>query len=150
MLLGVLTATRKLPLEVLAPVLRALMDRAGTTLTDIIADGKQPMICSELIYRCYYEADTTGKLTLLIPATRVEHGSLTDIALQMALRYLDETSDNLSDDMKSLKKELQKFRKDYAKADPNVDMNWTEADFVTPYDLQKSPSLVKLGRLKLE
>lgn len=150
MLLGVLTAARKLPLEILAPVLRALMERAGTTLTNMIADGKQPMICSELIYRCYHEADTTGKLTLLIPATRVENGSLTDIALKIALQYLDKASDNMSDEMKSLKRELKQFRKDYAESDQNVDMDWSVADFITPYDLQKSPSLIKLGRLKLK
>ncbi|MCB0722870.1 MAG: hypothetical protein KDC42_11245 [Ignavibacteriae bacterium] len=150
MLLGVLTATRKLPLEILAPVVRSFIDRAGTIFTNMLAEGKQPMICSELIYRCYSEADTSERIKLIIPQAKIRGGSLADIMMAIAVTYLDNASDDMSSEMELLKKEIKKFKNDYMRADHRYDIDWTEADFVTPYDLQNSPSLVKLGRLKLE
>lgn len=58
LLLAVLTTTRRVPVPPeLEPIIRALLDQAADVLAKILATGKQPMICSELVYRCYAEAD---------------------------------------------------------------------------------------------
>jgi len=71
-LLAFLCLSRRIPLpRVARRVLRAVLDRAASVINDIIAHGKQPMICSELVYRCYDEAlpEQDDRYTLHIPGT---------------------------------------------------------------------------------
>lgn len=69
LLLALLTTARRVSADIsplLARILRAFLDEAFSLLTDLMADGKEPMICSELVYRCYTEADA-GKYAIGIP-----------------------------------------------------------------------------------
>jgi len=57
LLLAFLCASRKLPVTpVLGQLLRVVLDQAATAVETVLAGGKQPMICSEFVYRCYSEA----------------------------------------------------------------------------------------------
>ncbi|MGZ4962281.1 MAG: hypothetical protein ACXWC8_06975, partial [Limisphaerales bacterium] len=59
-LLAVLAATRRMPvisdIPFLRWMLRNILDNAAEALNRIIARGKEPMICSELVYRCYTQS----------------------------------------------------------------------------------------------
>ncbi|MFI5386683.1 MAG: hypothetical protein ACHQ50_11255, partial [Fimbriimonadales bacterium] len=55
--LAVLCITRKIPLPPTAKwFLRHLLDAAASTLNRLLAAGKEPMICTEFVYRCFDEA----------------------------------------------------------------------------------------------
>jgi hypothetical protein len=56
--LAVLCTTRQIPLPAIARMfLRKLLDAAVSILNRIIASGREPMICSEFVFRCFDEAD---------------------------------------------------------------------------------------------
>lgn len=93
LLLAMLGATRQLPVNgLLAGLLRHLLDGAAGVLARLASGKREPMICSEFVYRCYTEADprdddpftieidfARGKRTR--SEARVEPGSLLDLAL---------------------------------------------------------------------
>jgi hypothetical protein len=57
LLLAFLGLTRKLKATpILKTLLRKVLDRAASVASGIIGAGKEPMICSEFVYRCYDEA----------------------------------------------------------------------------------------------
>jgi hypothetical protein len=57
LLLAFLGLTRKLKATpILRTLLRKALDRAASVASGIIGAGKEPMICSEFVYRCYDEA----------------------------------------------------------------------------------------------
>lgn len=61
-ILAVLSTIRKLQISpVLRRLLRTLLDAAATELTRLSRAGKEPMICSEFVYRAYDEAETPIK-----------------------------------------------------------------------------------------
>jgi len=56
-LLALLSTVRKIPLPpIVRWLLRKLLDAAASVISAILAAGRQPMICSELVYRCFDEA----------------------------------------------------------------------------------------------
>ncbi|MBH1935275.1 hypothetical protein I5Q34_13500 [Streptomyces sp. AV19] len=56
-LLAVLCVTRRVPLPPGGRLLaRTALDRAAAALNAMAEMGRQPMICSEFVYRCHYEA----------------------------------------------------------------------------------------------
>ncbi len=57
LLLAVLSLTRKLKVNrFLRPLLRHLLDSASEVLLKLVPTKKEPMICSEFVFRCYEEA----------------------------------------------------------------------------------------------
>jgi hypothetical protein len=57
LLLAFLGLTRKLKATpILRTLLRKVLDRAAAVASGIVGAGKEPMICSEFVYRCYDEA----------------------------------------------------------------------------------------------
>jgi hypothetical protein len=55
--LALLCTVRRIPLpRVVRVLLRKVLDAAASLLNGILAAGRQPMICSEFVYRCYDEA----------------------------------------------------------------------------------------------
>jgi hypothetical protein len=73
LLLAFLALTRKLPVAVsLRALLRSILDRAAQVVSGIVGLGKEPMICSEFVYRCYDEAapEAAHLYSLEIPALR--------------------------------------------------------------------------------
>ena len=58
-LLALLCTTRKVQMTpILRRLLRTLLDAATVRLADLLRAGKEPMICSEFVYRAYDEADS--------------------------------------------------------------------------------------------
>ena len=57
LLLGLLIATRRMPLPGMAQAVRPLMDEAANTLNEWITGGRKVIICSELVYECYLTGD---------------------------------------------------------------------------------------------
>jgi hypothetical protein len=149
-LLSILASTRHLPLPVVMPLVRVYLDRAVATMPIFLSGGKEPMTCSELIYRCYAESDTTGKYRLQVLGTEPENleGQIYSGVRDASMPAIDSTiDDQLS---KQDQKEMKEFIALYAKAKNRSDAKtkWTTSDFVTPHDLMQSPNLKKIGRLK--
>ncbi len=65
LLLAILAETTALPVVGWIPglslILRTIFDAAGKVLTTLTALGHEPMICSELVFRCYKEAAEATK-----------------------------------------------------------------------------------------
>jgi hypothetical protein len=60
-LLAPLCLARKIPLPwPVKKAVRAILDHAAAALEVVFNAGKQPMICSEFVYRCYDEADAAA------------------------------------------------------------------------------------------
>src|SRR5262249_47861698 len=60
LLLAALAATRQLPVSgipFLGMVIRNVLDSAADVVAKLIHAGREPMICSEFVYRCYEEAN---------------------------------------------------------------------------------------------
>lgn len=56
-LLAFLSLTRAIPLPPVAKtVLRGLLDQAAAVVNRMVANGREPLICSEFCYRCYDQA----------------------------------------------------------------------------------------------
>jgi len=56
-LLAILTLTRRIPLPPIGRrLVRAVLDQAAATLNELVENGRQLMICSEFVFRCYDEA----------------------------------------------------------------------------------------------
>jgi len=57
-LLAILSLTRCFPLPPIGRrLVRATLDQAAAALNDLVEKGRQLMICSEFVFRCYDEAD---------------------------------------------------------------------------------------------
>ena len=139
LLLALLCTTRRLPL----PFLRWALDSAAGLLENMVDEEKEPMICSELVFRCFSEAgpeydprirgvDIRAKVeTLHMPGRAVRRMSPADRAVaEFFDRYAAARH----------KESLDELLMAAVEADPN---------FITPGDLQRSPDFTKIGRLQL-
>jgi hypothetical protein len=134
LLLAILCTARRLPL----PFLRWALDQAASLLNEIAEAGKEPMVCSELVYRCFSEAGLQYR-----PGIR---GA--DVRSRIAALHEKAETVSASDEA------VDAFLKKYAAAGRHKSRKQKgktafepEPDFVTPRDLKKSPDLVKIGRL---
>ena len=138
LLLALLCMARRLPL----PFLRWALDSAAALLEDLVDEQREPMICSELVFRCFSEAgdeyyprvrgvDIRAKIeTLHAPGRKLRSMSEVDRAVAEFLdRYAAAKHKRSRDELLMAAVE----------ADPN---------FVTPCDLNRSPDFIKIGRLR--
>ncbi|RLV10445.1 hypothetical protein CTZ27_04415 [Streptomyces griseocarneus] len=73
-LLAVLCVTRRVPLPLGGRrLVRTVLDQAAAAVNALAECGRQPMICSEFVYRCHYEARPSAPYAL-----RVDGGSDAD------------------------------------------------------------------------
>ena len=144
LLVGILCLTRDLSADHLSEVeqkmLRVALDHATDWIFRCIEDGKEPMICSEAVYRCFAEADPPGSLALTITGVLFERLQ----AGRTASATLDPGLATARDELSSAWRKLTAARPqpDGAAWDPVV------ASCVTPHDLQTSPSLRRIGTLE--
>jgi hypothetical protein len=137
-LLGVLTTIRHTP--AIGPISRHLLDAAAEILSRIVAEGKHPLICSALVFRCFEEAGLPyhihvpdAELLAVEGATEMQAG-----AAQISfLRHFILAIGDLSREVTHVH---QTSTLGMAALEP-------APDFVTPRDLQYSPNLNKLGRI---
>jgi len=139
LLLALLCTSRRLPL----PFLRWALDRAADLLVSMANNGKEPMICSELVYRCFSEAgqEYQPRITGVDVRARIEiqHPPVQEGAVMKASdRIVAEFFDRYATAKKFDSRDELLMRA--LEADPN---------FVTPKDLKKSPDFVMIGRLDL-
>jgi hypothetical protein len=160
LLLAVIASTRRIPapswIPGLAMVLRSVFDNAGEFLARITSAGKEPVICSELVYRCYAEARPDRHYSLDIVGADV-------LAPAFAAAAVDPAAVLSSPAVDGLASERTVFLNRYAAAKgQSLSMlaaaGFTNAsnlaaaavaDFVTPRDLSQSPDLQKIGGLNI-
>jgi hypothetical protein len=167
LLLALLAGTRRIPVPGLGFILRKVLDPAAEVLGRIIAAGRQPMICSELVYRCYVQAGAKYFLRIRgadiarAHAAAVMAGSTPPDA---ALAYTSgESGLAMAEDL-AFEEEAAAFLESYLAAhepepgakpagaglaDEGGVQLQAVADFVTPGDLKKSPNLQFAGTLRL-
>ena len=149
-MLSILASVRRIPVPLVMPFVRIYLERASDVLPILLAANKEPMTCSELIYRIYAESDTTGKYRPKLVGTE-EHGELSDIfsiIRDAAMPIADSIVETNID--KQMNEDNEKFLRLYAKAKKRSDARtmWTTSDFVSPHDLVTSPNFRKIGRLE--
>ena len=161
-LMSVLIMVRKAPLGQLGRAnIRYWLDQMIRFFKDDLDTRKEHVTCSELVYRCYYEAQSIpkGKYGLTIRGTIGPNKSLvkaisqdingtdsdldseTDKLLREAEDLFWQTMPKFRSNLESLKKPEGDIR--LKVWNPNV-----SANTVTPCDLQMSPNLEFIGRLR--
>jgi hypothetical protein len=162
LLMGILVLVRKVPLGNLPQArIRYWLAEFIKYFKPRVTSGKEDVTCSELTYRCFYEAETTpaGKYGLDIAGTLHPDGHV----IKMFAAKASPANMGLDQETIALFKEatevLMQIRPEFHRnlkhtlgsgndinimaANPNVC-----ADMVTPRDIQKSPNLELIGRLK--
>lgn len=162
LLMGMLVLVRKAPVGKLGQAkIRYWLDRFIKHFEDNATQGKKNVVCSELVYRCFYEAgaDPEGKYGLTIRGTISPDGRLikapvaatggpdmrldrqTAAVFQHAAEILAQIRPDLRANLRGALERNHSMR--IRSANPNV-----SADMVSPCDLQKSPNLERIGRLR--
>jgi hypothetical protein len=147
LLLALLASARRLaaPIPFLGRILRTLLDNAMDALANLAAAGREPLICSELVFRCFDEAGAAYKVAI--------RGA--DMAANFAAGTMAATSfETQPEDDGGFADAAATFLANYSALKPMPPapvgvggMVMAVANFVTPGDLSKSPNLQKFGRL---
>ncbi len=162
LLMGILVLVRKAPLGVLPnATLRSWLDRFINTFKDSSASDIENVTCSELVYRCFYEAesDPRWKYGLGISGTLNPDGvvirtfarhAIPDVGkMDQQTRGLYQEAQKILDKMKpSLHRNLKGIPESGDDIVTRAANPYVCADMVTPHDLQKSPNLNLIGRLQ--
>ncbi|AKL96297.1 hypothetical protein CACET_c28520 [Clostridium aceticum] len=150
-LLALLGITRKIPLDVTSKkIMRSILDNATAYIFEMLDKGTTPMVCSELVYRCFDEADLEKKYQLGIETLTIE--DLKDTLKKEVLKIKD--SDEIAQELdKELMEAKEKFVEAWSKVKQGENtIHGLPLDpasaCVTPKDLEKSPDLQKIGRLQ--
>jgi len=145
LLLAVLALTRRVPIL----MLRWILDHAASVIAKITSGGREPMICSELVYRCFLGAGDLYSPEILGAA-------LLNKELSLMGNYENDLMVNGDDpEARRLKiefLELYQSSKERAASEFEVQAGnprKPNPNFVTPGDLYKSPNLQFLGYLSL-
>ncbi|PYT12233.1 MAG: hypothetical protein DMG59_23990 [Acidobacteria bacterium] len=158
LLLALLCSTRKVTaaahLPGLAMIVRNILETASDTLAKLIAAGREPVICSELVYRCYENSGPNYKL--LIRGADIPDAKALAATLQPAAAA----------ELREIHARAAEFLANYyqakrirvtpaagrgtaaAVAVPALVEVAAVADFVTPHDLEASPNLQLIGTLQ--
>ena len=144
LLLAALTSTRRLPvvgwIPGLSRIVRTIVDAAAAEIANLLAEGREPMICSELVYRCYAEAGQEYRLRIA-GAELKEAGPASDTTAAG-------TDPSAERDLQEARLAIAEYGESYRAARAAAVSSDAEANFVTPRDLQHSPNLYKAGALK--
>jgi hypothetical protein len=138
-LLSILCLTRKIHLGAERDaIVREVLDSGAEAIARIAEGGREPMICSELVYRCFAQAG---------PRYRIKIRGLDDERIARAVEVPAGERHALAHGHLRLIS-----RRHAADAEPapetSADSEPVVADFVTPRDLETSPNLERIGRLK--
>lgn len=160
LLMGMLVLVRKAPVGKLGQAkIRYWLAKFIKHFKPNVTSGKENVTCSELTYRCFYEADANGKYGLDIAGTLHPDGHVIKKFATKAIPAnmgLDQETISLFEEATEVLMQIRpKLHRNLnhalgsgnnitiMAANPNVC-----ADMVTPYDMQKSPNLERIGRLK--
>ncbi len=159
LLLGLILSTRQLSLPGAAPLLRHFLDEAGEWLNARIDDGRECIICSELVYKCFYD---TGRDEYQIDVAGVDPAKLawfTPSAYLRAETALDADSQRMAESAAAFLGAYRSHKRGTpapteplatvtAAASPETSPARALPEFVTPRDLATSPNLVLVGALQ--
>ncbi len=142
LLLALLTSTRKIGIPGVSFLLRQILDSAAGLLADLISAGREPVICSELVYRCYDQAGPAYKLL-------IRGADIATLAASATLRArpADLAAEAESDELAEAKSVFLDNYYAAKSAATAASVTAAVADFVTPNDLARSPNLQNAGRL---
>lgn len=155
LLLAALAATRRIPLDPVSKrILRTVLDAAADLIAKLIAGGKEPMICSELVSRSFSEAGGKGKYALRIPGI-----SLAARAARLVRMARRGKRPRMDKDTREFERARAAFLQAYVAARREARPGVARArarriagvvvpDFVTPRDLERSRDLRVVGRLR--
>jgi hypothetical protein len=156
-LLGLLLGTRRIPIPGIAQILRHFLEDAADHLNKMINAGKKVIICSELVYKCFYDV---GNDAYGIEIAGVDPNVVQDVLQQRRdlMPSVDPTADaahfgkdigafmstyRLARGMTSISKAIgDAAAKAVAFEGPHA-----VPEFVTPRDLATSPNLMLVGQL---
>lgn len=151
-LMAFLVVTRRVPLiSFEKKILRTVIDHATELIAKMIDHGKTPMICSEVVYRCYAEAKPEEKYQLKVEGTfsstlnELYQPLPTDPQLVTLAQVGEEENEKFEDSKKRFIETWMKAEGSMTTGNGNVVSMW-----VTPRDLETSPDLKKVGRLSFE
>lgn len=157
-LLAALAATRNIPLDPLSrKILRSILDNAAEFIFKLIDEGKTPMVCSELVYRCFNEADNDKKYQLSISEEVVncllanvqknsQETDLTDNSTLQEAKEFQEAKEKFIEALNKAKQREQPFLLSEAETDNSISV---VSACVTPRDLEDCKDLIKIGKLIL-
>jgi hypothetical protein len=148
LLLALLCSTRQLTAIMRAPalamVVRNFLDSASEVLADMMSRGKKPVICSEMVFRCFENAG----YPLEIRGADIPMAAELDQIVAKATPADAATA-------RQIRAQAEAFLQNYSQAaHPGTGLAASAAvlpvaNFVTPHDLQNSPNLQLAGRLSL-
>jgi len=153
-ILALLAITRDIPLDSFSKkLLRGILDQAADLIFRLLDKGIVPMVCSELVYRCYDEADNNKKYQLSISDFTVNKFMKNSQEAKTAVSTIENTVDNNMDI--ALKKSKERFLEAYNKVkEKENSMKWSINDLadscVSPKDFEYSKDLIKIGRLSFD
>jgi hypothetical protein len=150
-LLATLAIFRRAPLPLfLKKLLRATLDDALAALNDVLQNGKQPVICSELVYRIYYEADA-NRYGLSIEDV-IEIPKFQQLATAPATLVTGIAEEDA--EAATFEQRAHEFARMYERAKAGDGQKAANplviADFVTPRDLETSENLEEIGPLSTD
>lgn len=157
-LLTFLAATRRLQIPIVSWMLRNILDNAASILNQIADAGKEPMICSELVYRCFADAGTKYRLTIrgadtifVVPPNiytepdgKAPRQDLTEEETDSANQLIEVFFAKYA---AAKNKVVGQPRAETSRTVSTLKKSLAVADFVTPRDLKKCPNLKLIGRL---
>jgi hypothetical protein len=148
-MLAILAATRDIPLDpTTQKILRIVLDNAAAFIFKLRDEGKTPMVCSELVYRCFDEADASKKYQFAVSALK-----MTDV-LQGTNDVLNNpvNTDALGIDLLNAKKNfIEAWNKAKQAVNDTGDFsNNPVAACVSPRDIKNSSDLTNIGRLSFK
>jgi hypothetical protein len=150
LLLGILLASRRVPIPGIAPILRHFLDEAAEKLNDWLNVGRKVIICSELVYKCFYDV-RDDRYAIDVPGV---DPSVVSVGLESRATLMPQITPDT--DTAHLQKDAAAFLATYRLAKPEMTLpNATGAggevlaipEFVTPRDLATSPNLLLIGQL---
>jgi hypothetical protein len=148
MLLAFLAATRtasaRLPLLV-RQTMRQVLDEGAARISDLVRQKRQPLICSELVYRCFQGA--TPPYPVAVRGVHVSKRT----AKPRLITALESPDTELAQAARAFMRGLtahDSAAATFSMRRASKSDRLVVPDFVTPNDLANSPSLVRVGRLQ--
>lgn len=148
LLLGILLATRRVPLPGVTQLLRPFMDEAADKLNEFFNGRRKVIICSELVYQCFNLVQAP-EYEIAVPGVDpdVVTSGLNPRVNLMPTASADSDADHLASDAAAFLATFRLARTANPPVVPPPNVPRAVPEFVTPRDLAMSPNLVFLGQL---
>lgn len=160
-LLAALCSTRQLAAIMKSPgmamFVRDFLDSAMEKLSNLMASGTKPVICSEMVFRCFENAMPAGTYTLVIkgsdiPSAQAVQGIIAEnpdaaaIQAQAAAFLQNYSQAALGPAAPAVPAPIVAYAASISAYSAAISA-FAVANFVTPHDLQDSPNLQLAGTL---